>query len=131
MSDTYIKDTQLTVEQVINNLKVAVAEHQFGILHTYNIAQILASKGQNLDEECHVFEVCNPKIAKQILDKDMSLASVLPCRISVYTKQGQVKIGMALPAKHVQHLSNVPGLSALIETVEQQLIGIIDQSITE
>ncbi|TEU26776.1 MAG: DUF302 domain-containing protein, partial [Gammaproteobacteria bacterium] len=101
MSDLYIQDSQLSVEEVIENLKEAVPNNQFGILHSYDIKQTLAGKGHELTQECHVFEVCNPKVAKDILEKDMNLATVLPCRISVYTQDGATKVGLALPSKHI------------------------------
>lgn len=128
-SHLIVKDSQLGVEEVIEKLKEAVLNNKFGILHSYDIKQTLAGKGQTLEEECHVFEICNPVVAKNILEKDMNLASVLPCRISVYTMDGVTKVGMALPSKHIAQLTDVD-LSALIEPVEQALINIIDQSIT-
>ena len=97
-------------------------------MHSYDIKQTLASKGQTLTEECHVFEICNPVVAKNILEKDMDLASVLPCRISVYTKDGATKVGMASPTKHIAQLTDLD-LSLVIDPVEQALINIIDQSI--
>jgi uncharacterized protein (DUF302 family) len=128
MSDLIIKNSQLSVEEVIEKLKEAVPNNKFGILHSYDIKQTLAGKGQTLKEECHVFEICNPVVAKNILEKDMNLASVLPCRISVYTKDGATKVGMASPAKHIAQLTD-EDLSSLVEPVEQALIKIIDQSI--
>jgi uncharacterized protein (DUF302 family) len=58
----------------------------------------------------------------------MNLASVLPCRISVYTLDGATKVGMASPSKHIAQLTS-EDVSSLIEPVEQALINIIDQSI--
>lgn len=128
MPDLIIKDSQLSVEEVIEKLKEAVPNNKFGILHSYDIKQTLAGKGQVLAEECHVFEICNPVVAKNILDKDMNLASVLPCRISVYTMDGATKVGMASPAKHIAQLTDLD-LSLIIDPVEQALINIVDQSI--
>ena len=128
MPDLIIKDSQLSVEEVIEKLKEAVPNNKFGILHSYDIKQTLALKGQTLREECHVFEICNPVVAKNILEMDMDLASVLPCRISVYTKDGATKVGMALPTKHIAQLTDLD-LSQVIDPVEQALINIIDQSI--
>lgn len=128
MPDLIIKDSQLSVEEVIEKLKEAVPNNKFGILHSYDIKQTLASKGQTLREECHVFEICNPVVAKNILEMDMDLASVLPCRISVYTKDGTTKVGMASPTKHIAQLTDLD-LSLVIDPVEQALINIIDQSI--
>ena len=128
MPDLIIKDSQLSVEEVIEKLKEAVPNNKFGILHSYDIKQTLASKGQTLNEECHVFEICNPVVAKNILEMDMDLASALPCRISVYTKDGTTKVGMASPTKHIAQLTDLD-LTLVIDPVEQALINIIDQSI--
>jgi uncharacterized protein (DUF302 family) len=128
MSDLIIKESQLSVEAVIEKLKKAVVDNQFGILHAYDIQQTLADKGQILAEKCHIFEICNPVVAKNILEKEMNLAVLLPCRISVYSVQGITKVGMASPAKHAAQLSDVD-VSALINPVEQTLIKIINQSI--
>lgn len=57
MSNLYIKSSQLGVSEVIEKLKQAVINNQFGILHAFDIKQTLANKGQELAEECHVFEV--------------------------------------------------------------------------
>ncbi len=129
MSDIYIKDSQLSVDKVIEKIKEAVPNNQFGILHSYDIKQTLAGKGHELADQCHVFEVCNPKVAKDILEKDMNLATMLPCRISVYTQDGATKVGLALPSKHITQLSDADDLSSLIDPVEQSLIKIVDQSI--
>ena len=128
MPDLIIKDSQLSVEEVIEKLKEAVPNNKFGILHSYDIKQTQAGKGQELTEECHVFEICNPVVAKNILEKDMDLASVLPCRISVYTKDGVTKVGMASPTKHIAQLTT-KDMSLIVDPVEQALIKIIDQSI--
>lgn len=129
MSDSYIQTSQLSVDEVIEKLKEAVPNNQFGILHSYDIKQTLANKGQTLDEACHVFEVCNPKVAKDILEKDMNLATMLPCRISVFTQEGVTQVGLALPSKQINQLSSADGISSLIEDVEQSLIKIVNQSI--
>jgi uncharacterized protein (DUF302 family) len=129
MSDLYIKESKLSVCAVVEKLQKAVPDNKFGILHSYDIKQTLANKGQILDEECHVFEICNPVVAKNILEADMSLATVLPCRISVYSDKGVTKVGLALPSKHILQLSSVSGLASLIEPVEASLINIVNQSI--
>jgi uncharacterized protein (DUF302 family) len=128
MSDLIIKNSQLSVDEVIEKLKEAVPNNKFGILHSYDIKQILASKGQKMTESCHVFEICNPVVAKNILEQDMDLASILPCRISVYTKGGITKVSMASPAKHIAQLTT-KNMSSIVDPVEQTLINIIDQSI--
>ncbi len=129
MSDLYIKSSQLSVSEVIEKLKQAVTDNQFGILHVFDIRQILADKGQELAEECYVFEICNPKVAKSILEKDINLATMLPCRISVYTQDNVTKVGLALPFRQIAQLLSANGLLPLVEPVEKNLIKIVNQSI--
>lgn len=129
MPDIYIKNSQLSVSEVIEKFKQAVTDNQFGILHVFDIKQTLADKGQELAEECHIFEVCNPKVAKDILEKDVNLAIMLPCRISVYTQDNVTKVGLALPFRQIPQLSNINRLLPLVEPVEKSLIKIVDQSI--
>ncbi len=129
MSNVYIKSSQLSIGEVIEKLKQAVIDNQFGILHVFDIKQTLADKGQELAEECHIFEVCNPKIAKNILEKDMNLSIMLPCRISVYIQDNVTKVGLSLPSKQISQLSNANGLLLLVEPVEKRLIKIVNQSI--
>ncbi|QKQ24655.1 DUF302 domain-containing protein [Candidatus Ruthia endofausta] len=129
MPDIYIKNSQLSVSEVIEKFKQAVTDNQFGILHVFDIKQTLADKGQELAEECHIFEVCNPKVAKDILEKDVNLAIMLPCRISVYTQDNVTKVGLALPFRQIAQLSNINRLLPLVEPVEKSLIKIVDQSI--
>jgi uncharacterized protein (DUF302 family) len=49
----------------------------------------MAGKGVELARECLIFEVCQPRQAKKVLDQDMSLSTALPCRISLYEEGGK------------------------------------------
>jgi len=124
----YLVDTDKSFEQAVTDLTAAVTEHKFGVLHIHNIGNTLRSKGIEFAEECNVFEVCNPVKAAQVLAIDMRLNMALPCRISVFTENGQVKIGMIEPAKMLEMLSDNAELKAVAEEVEQATIKMIDQA---
>ena len=64
------------------------------MLHIHNLGATLRSKGIAFDGECRVFEICNPGQAAKVLSVDMRLNMALPCRVSVYSEQGKVKIGV-------------------------------------
>ncbi len=68
-----------------------------------------------LTEECQIFEICNPKVAKDILEKDINLATMLPCRISVYTQDNVTKVGLVLLSKQIVQLLNANELLSLVE----------------
>ena len=77
-------------------------------------------------EQCRVFEVCNPLQASRVLGVDMRLNMALPCRISVYTEQGKVWIGMITPANILASLSDDPRLQAVAAEVESATKKMID-----
>ncbi|MDT8437828.1 MAG: DUF302 domain-containing protein [Wenzhouxiangellaceae bacterium] len=124
----YIKRTNLSFQQACTALESAVIEHDFSVLGTHDLGEKLRSKGLEFTENCRVFEVCNPKQAARVLAADMTMNMALPCRISVYTEDGEVKIGMIRPKDMLAMLSNNPELSEVAEEVEQATMRMIDQA---
>ena len=82
----YIAESNKSFKQASTDLESAVMRHGFGVLHVHDLGATLRSKGLAFDEECKVFEVCNPGQAAKVLSIDMRLNMVLPCRISVFTE---------------------------------------------
>lgn len=125
----YIVETKKTINQACKDLVEIVSEHKFGVLHIHNIKETLNNKDVEYDKECRVFEVCNPHKAKEIMDIDMCLNLVLPCRISVYEENGKTLIGMIKPKSLLLQLSDSKSLLHVAEEVEETLIKIIQQTI--
>jgi len=124
----YIVTTDKSVQQAVTDLKQAVTDHKFGVLHTYDIKQTLNNKGVDFNRECHILEVCNPIKAKEVMEIDMSMNTALPCRISVYQDEGQTKIGMIPPKALLAFLSDDERLTIIAEEVEQLMIKMIEQA---
>ncbi|HET7226591.1 MAG TPA: DUF302 domain-containing protein [Candidatus Eisenbacteria bacterium] len=76
--------------------RVAV-EKGFRVLHTHDVAATLAEKGFTRDP-LKIVEICNAKYASQVLAKDVKIALMLPCPISVYTEGGKTRISTLLPS---------------------------------
>ena len=77
----YMVETSKPFEQAAIDLDAAVKKHGFGVLHIHDLGNTLRSKGMAFDEQCRVFEVCNPAQAAKVLAADMRLNMALPCRI--------------------------------------------------
>ena len=58
------------------------------------MGETLKSKGIDLENECQIVDICNPIIAQKFLSEDMSLSIIMPCKISVYTQDGDTLIAM-------------------------------------
>ena len=124
----YIVETKKTFGQASADLETAVKRNGFGVLHVHDIGATLRGKGIVLDEECKVFEVCNPVQAGKVLTTDMRLNMALPCRISVFTDKGKTKIGLIRPLKMLTALSDDPSLVQIAGDVEEKTIQMVDEA---
>jgi uncharacterized protein (DUF302 family) len=124
----YIVETHKSFSQAVVDLESAVIRHSFGVLHVHDLGNTLRTKGIVFDEECKVFEICNPVQAAKVLAIDMRLNMALPCRISVYTEQGKTKIGLIKPMQMLSALSQDAGLVEVAKTVEEVTIQMVNEA---
>lgn len=124
----YLVDTAKSFDQASADLESAVKRHGFGVLHVHDLGATLRSKGIAFDEQCKVFEVCNPGQAAKVLSTDMRLNMALPCRISVFTEKGKTKIGLIKPAQLLSALSQDPALVQVAREVEDKTIEMVDEA---
>ena len=118
------KHSPLEVEQ---SLREAVQRHKFGILHILDLKNTLHEKGIDLDNEVRIYDVCNPQAASQALREDLATATVLPCRIAVYSNADGSMIATVKPTD----LFVATGLrhaDTLAQDVERELLAIIDEA---
>jgi len=124
----YIVETSKSFDQASADLDSAVKRHNFGVLHVHDLGSTLRSKGIAFDEQCKIFEVCNPGQAAKVLSTDMRLNMALPCRISVYTEKGKTKIGLIKPVQMLSALSQDPALLQVAKEVEGATIQMVDEA---
>ena len=124
----YTVTSSKTFEQASADLDAAVKRHGFGVLHVHDLGATLRSKGIAFDNECRVFEVCNPGQAAKVLATDMRVNMALPCRISVYTERGQTHIGMIKPVQMLASLSRDAALAQVATEVEDKTTRMIDEA---
>lgn len=124
----YIVDTNKSIEAVTRDLETAAKNNGFGVLHIHNLGATLRSKGIAFDDECRVFEICNPGQAFKVLSVDMRLNMALPCRVSVFTDKGHVKIGYIKPEDMLRGLSDDPALTQIAAEVEQAMLKIVKEA---
>ncbi|VAW71692.1 Protein of unknown function DUF302 [hydrothermal vent metagenome] len=124
----YLVDTDKSFTQASEDLDIEVKKLEFGVLHIHDIGETLRGKGIDFEENCKVFEVCNPHQATKVLAIDMQLNMALPCRISVYTEKGQTKIGLIKPAEMLATLSDNKDLLTIASEVEELMIQMVDKA---
>jgi len=124
----YIVETDKSFNQASTDLGAAVVRNGFGVLHIHDLGATLRSKGIAFNEECKIFEVCNPGQAAKVLSTDMRLNMALPCRISVFTEEGKTKIGLIKPAQMLSALSQDAALVQVAKEVEEKTIQMVDEA---
>lgn len=124
----YITESSKSFNEAAADLESAVKHHGFGVLHIHDLGATLRSKGIAFDEECKVFEVCNPTQAAKVLAADMRLNMALPCRISVFTESGKTKIGLIRPVQMLAALSQDPAMLEVAKEVEEKTILMVDEA---
>jgi uncharacterized protein (DUF302 family) len=89
--------TEKSFDETVAAIEKKTAEKGFRVLHTHDVAATLREKGFPR-EPLKVIEICNAKYASQVLEKDVKIALMLPCPISVYVQQGKTRISALLPS---------------------------------
>jgi uncharacterized protein (DUF302 family) len=120
----YIETTNKSVQEVVDAIKEIAPKHKFGVQYIHNVAEVLKSKGVELGNECQIIDICNPIIAQKFLSEDMSLSIIMPCKISVYTQDGETMIAMNSLVQLVDDIN--PDLIDFAQEVQLQLLQIID-----
>jgi uncharacterized protein (DUF302 family) len=116
-----------TLTEVCERLPIVSQSHSFGVLGIHNLKEKMISKGVDFENECRVFEVCNPHKAKEVLDQSLAVSTALPCRISVYQKDEDVIIATLKPTELLP-MFDIPDAADTAIEVEKSLIAIMDET---
>jgi len=123
----YIEKTEKSVQEIVDAIKNIASEYKFGVLHIHNVKETLSSKGIDLKNECKILDVCNPIVANEFLTQDMSLSSIMPCKISVYTDNNETHIAMNSLVQLVDDIN--PDFIDLAQDTQNSLLEIIKKVI--
>ena len=121
----YMEVTNKSVQEVIDSLKEVAPRYKYGIQHIHNVQETLKSKGIELENECQIVDICNPIVAQKFLSEDMSLSIIMPCKISVYTQDGETIIAMNSLVQLVDDIN--PDLIEIAQEAQELLLEIIDE----
>lgn len=127
MQILYEKTANGTIDEVGTRLEQATQNHKFGVLNIVDLKAKMNDKGVAFGPECRVYEVCNPQRAKEVLEKNLSIATALPCRIALYQEGDAVKLSTLLPTQ-VLGLFETPDLAPVAKAVEADIKAIMDEA---
>ena len=123
----YIEKSSKSVEEVVNKIQEIISDYKFGVLHIHNVKETLNSKGIDFKNECQILDICNPMIAEEFLTSDMSLSSIMPCKISVYKEDGETTIATNSLVQLVDDIN--PEMIDLAQSAQETVLKIIKEAI--
>ncbi len=85
----YTVRTNSDLQTIKNEIVDKAKEIGFGVLKEYPFKDILKEKGYPIERDITVFELCNPVAAQEALITHPEVSVYLPCRISLYEKDGK------------------------------------------
>ena len=119
--------TDKTLSEAAAALQAAVQANHFGVMQVHNLKETMTKKGVEFARECLIFEVCQPQQAKKVLDRDMSVSTALPCRISIY-EEGSKTILATLKPTTLLAMFNAPQLAGVAQEVEETIVKIMKEA---
>jgi len=123
----YVCQTDKSFEDVCKKIQAEAVQNKLGVLSVIDLKEKIVSKGIEFAPQCRIIEVCSPMQAKLVLEANMLISMVLPCRISVFEESGKVKIATLKPTAVLSLFGN-PEVQSIAEEMEELIIRIIDSA---
>lgn len=114
-------------DQALNDLEANLAGAKFGVLWSLDVPAKLKEKGVEFNQPYRILEVCNPAKAKQALEIDPKVGFFLPCKLTVYSKDGKTEMGMLRPTMVMDVVGNA-GLKEFTAEVDKTLKDVLDRT---
>ncbi len=116
-----------SLAEIDTALQAGAARRAFGVLGVHDLREAMRKKGVEFEPVCLIYEVCNPHQAKTVLEANGAVSTALPCRISVYGKEGAYTIATIRPTA-LMSIFGEPGLEAAANEVERVVKGIMEDA---
>lgn len=119
----YQTTTSRSFEETRKRLEEKAGLEGFRVLHVHDVRATLKEKGFEIDPTV-IVEVCNSGLASEALGLDPLAALMMPCKVVVQEKAGEVTLSTFLPEAFVEG----EPLKALANKVGVKLVSLVDNA---
>ncbi len=88
-------------DEALTKVKTALAAVGFGVLTEIDLQATMREKIDKSIPRHVILGACNPGLAGQALDADLTIGVLLPCNVVVREADGGVTVGGPRPGPHV------------------------------
>ena len=96
MEFDYTTTTTKVFDEAVLSVQDEIVKAGMRVLYIHDVEATLAEKGFKR-EPFKIVEFCNAKFANEFLNIDIKIGLCLPCKINIYTKDGQTVISGMRP----------------------------------
>ncbi len=122
----YTVETEKSVEDAVHAVEEATAARGFRVLGVHDVGAILKEKGFPR-EPMVIVEICNAKFASAVLEADVNIGTLLPCKVNVYRDGGKTYLS-ALRPQMLAEFFPVEAVRKTAAEVEKVVTAIVDES---
>ncbi len=123
----YTRSVAKPYDEVMKAVEVAAKAQGFRVSNVHDIAASLRKDGIERKPVATV-EVCNSKLAAQVLQAEPRLATLMPCRIAVFEKDGQTVVSMIWPSRLMTMFPENAEVKDAAAQVDKSMKAIVDQA---
>ncbi|HIA38169.1 MAG TPA: DUF302 domain-containing protein [Planctomycetes bacterium] len=119
--------SSLSVDDAVAAVEAATVSAGFGIQARHDVNATMAKKGVEFESSVRIIEMCEPNFAKSMLSLDINIAAAMPCRISIYAKDGQTYLATIAPQAMLTMFDAADGAD-VANAVQDVLVGIMEKA---
>ena len=112
-------------DQAIEKVQSALKDQGFGIITQIDVKETLKKKLNVEYQNYKILGACNPLFAKEALDIEKEVGTLLPCNVIVYESEDGIQISIQKPTEMMNILNN-NNLNQLAKKVESKLQKVLD-----
>lgn len=118
----YQVETVKPYDEVVAELQIAIAEHNFRITGHSRVGKVIRERGASNFPEYDTIQFCNLTLAKEILEITPHAIGYMPCNVVTYQFAGKTRIKTHLLPTDTE----TAALNAFAEKMNPQLKQIVD-----
>lgn len=122
----YTVESEKSFDAAVEAVQAAAGAEGFRVLAVHDVGAILREKAMPR-EPIAIVEVCSARHASAVLAEDVTIGSLLPCKVNVYVQDGRTYLS-ALRPRILAELFPGERLRAIADEVEEKVRAIVDRA---